>query len=126
MSAELAKATKAAFQALAGGLAHVEDRLGESCARVVHENDPVFLAAFPNRAPDELIPIYNRALRVNEIMNSAGAPHDLGMARFWLACGEVGRDIVRRKVQAGSAFYETDMNLRPREPHPDTIMNETF
>jgi len=122
----LKDATEKAFQALAGALVHVEDRLGESCARIIHDADPEFLSSFPARAPDALLPIYARAVIVSENMDMLGASYSAGMGRFWLACGEVGRDIVRGKVQAGSAFYETGMNLRPREPHPDPIMREVY
>lgn len=95
---QLREVTESAYQALAGCLGHVEDRLGQACARIVHQNDPAFLASFPARAPDDLIPIFNRAVRVNEIANALGARRDAALARFWLAAGEVARPIIVGKL----------------------------
>lgn len=98
LSGQLQEQTAAAYQALAGCLGHVADRLGEACARIVHESDPEFLSSFPERAPDELIPIFRRALAVNKIGNALGARLDAVMARFWLAAGEVARPVVSGKM----------------------------
>ncbi len=95
---QVREARTAAFDALAGSLAHVVDRLGGACAKIISDSDPEFLAAFPARAPDELIPIFNRAVRVSEIMNELGASHDVGLARFYRSCGEDAAQIVQDKV----------------------------
>lgn len=122
---KLREATQRAYAALAGSLGNVEQRLGEAARRLVSENDPEFLAAFPLRAPDELHAIFNRAVRVSEIMAQLGAAHDSGLGRFWQACGPFRR-IVRAKVTDGALdiFIEPDEpGSHPAEPHPDPIMN---
>lgn len=118
----LREATEKAYHALAGALAHAEDRLGQACARIVHENDPEFLLSFPGRAPDELLPIHARTERVSGIMEALGTDVRVGMARFMRACGEVGREIVGAKADLGRSYTPE----RGPGRDSDRIMELTF
>jgi hypothetical protein len=102
LGAALAKELSAARAALVGALRHVEDRLGESVREMVAVNDPPFLERFPARAPDDLLALHGRGIRLDKIMSGLGAREGEGLVRFERACGPA-LDVVLGKLGLGPA-----------------------